>query len=1051
MRPWIILVTCWVIVLTSIIFVNNLSTEVDAADRVIDGSWVISGNRTVVSNETIEVNGSVGIVNGGTLRLDNCTLTIDRLGGWSAPTLGVGSKGRLEAINTEILGGSKRYRVVIQNDSEFLGCTLRHLQGTTGMDSSIIIEGANVSMKDCLVDDASLYVFKLDGNLTAINLTVTRFEVKAFMVSWVYYYRSISLILEGCRIDGAGDPLWGNAGISMDSKSNEVHRAYVSVRNTTFINLSAGVGFDLYSDHIFEFKGCTFNNTTRAITGSQSRGSLVLMDLDIQALDSNRDAIYLGIDHGANATLKNITIRGFETGIYIEANPDVSDLPLRMDDIRIDMCNEGLVGEAGNQGSYLVLNCYNAAVETTLTSDAYIAMGRTKINLYGDGYIPAHGRCTTQGGMIRAYTSMDLKEVQWRGDGPVTSGTVILEDEFDNEAGSMDIEDMVHMTVVGWQISQTDSFHRGSLIPMMEESGHTFSGPGIDLWNDTSGIVILIDDHTPTISIVSPSTGSLMNHSKVIVEGTYAELGSGVSSVTYWLDQDDAVEVTAVEDGNWTHALKGLSEGDHSLRVVISDRVNNTMTDGPVSFHIDTITPVLLVDEFMDLVNAPTFDLSGTTEPGVDLEIAGEPVDIGPDGTFVHTYQLVEGVNMIILRVHDEAGNWNVTALEVTLDTVPPQLSVESPTSGIWTNASYVMVQGTVEPHAELTVDDVVVDSSMGEFEHRIDLPQGLIEIHIIAIDAAGNDVRIALSLHVDQTAPSLSLNEPTTLEVLTREDTISVSGEVIEQNLTDLKINSEPLVVAAGYFAKTYHIGEGENTFSIVALDMAGNEDSIDLIVVRDTMISGNTVTDLYPVDGEWVEIEGIWYSTTHIQGLRVETEEVTTLYVSGVEVSGPGMVHDIHLELEEGSNVLLIKVVDEAGNEETVMERSLFYDSISPEIQILEPLPGITSKEKHLTVRGLTVGAVLLKVNGVEVTISPGGDFQTVLTLVKGPNQIEVEVWDAIGNFNSTNLQITYEPKEPAIQDGIGQTLTIIVVIALVVVALVGLMFMKRMKKQD
>jgi len=294
-------------------------------------------------------------------------------------------------------------------------------------------------------------------------------------------------------------------------------------------------------------------------------------------------------------------------------------------------------------------------------------------------------------------------------------------------------------------------------------------------------------------------------------------------------------------------------------------------------------------------------------------------------------------------------------------------------------------------------------------------------------------------------------LNEPTTLEVLTREDTISVSGEVIEQNLTDLKINSEPLVVAAGYFAKTYHIGEGENTFSIVALDMAGNEDSIDLIVVRDTMISGNTVTDLYPVDGEWVEIEGIWYSTTHIQGLRVETEEVTTLYVSGVEVSGPGMVHDIHLELEEGSNVLLIKVVDEAGNEETVMERSLFYDSISPEIQILEPLPGITSKEKHLTVRGLTVGAVLLKVNGVEVTISPGGDFQTVLTLVKGPNQIEVEVWDAIGNFNSTNLQITYEPKEPAIQDGIGQTLTIIVVIALVVVALVGLMFMKRMKKQD
>jgi hypothetical protein len=287
-------------------------------------------------------------------------------------------------------------------------------------------------------------------------------------------------------------------------------------------------------------------------------------------------------------------------------------------------------------------------------------------------------------------------------------------------------------------------------------------------------------------------------------------------------------------------------------------------------------------------------------------------------------------------------------------------------------------------------------------------------------------------------------------LEVLTREDTISISGEVNEENLTDLKINGEPLVVAAGFFAKTYNIGEGENKFSIVALDMAGNEDSIDLVVVRDTMISGKTGTDLYPVDGEWVEIDGSWFSTTNIQGLRVDTEETTTLYVGGRVVSGPNMVHEVELELEEGINVIVVKVVDEAGNEGTVLEKTLHYDSIPPGIHVIEPLSGTTSKHSNLTIRGRTVGASLLKVNGVNVTITSGGDFLTVMTLAKGPNQIELEVWDAIGNHNSTNLQITYEPDESSVQDGFGQMVLFIIIIAIGVVALVVVMIIKRMKKQ-
>jgi len=136
-----------------------------------------------------------------------------------------------------------------------------------------------------------------------------------------------------------------------------------------------------------------------------------------------------------------------------------------------------------------------------------------------------------------------------------------------------------------------------------------------------------------------------------------------------------------IEDSNrtLTHATLGVrGEGSFLWRVA---SIGPDGAHGPWSrarsFRVtalaarsegaDTEPPVLDLEEVK--AYGSIFIVAGTTEPGAFLEINGEPVQVGADGTFNKPIQITqEGWNSVEVRARDASGNETVEAARVFVE-----------------------------------------------------------------------------------------------------------------------------------------------------------------------------------------------------------------------------------------------------------------------------------------------------------------------------------------------------------------------------------------------
>ena len=57
------------------------------------------------------------------------------------------------------------------------------------------------------------------------------------------------------------------------------------------------------------------------------------------------------------------------------------------------------------------------------------------------------------------------------------------------------------------------------------------------------------------------------------------------------------------------------------------------------------------------ITNQSLLIIKGVTDPGAEVTIDGESVDVEVDGSFNHTYELSEGENTIVVVASDGRGN----------------------------------------------------------------------------------------------------------------------------------------------------------------------------------------------------------------------------------------------------------------------------------------------------------------------------------------------------------------------------------------------------------
>ncbi|HEV2429632.1 MAG TPA: hypothetical protein VGV64_07310 [Thermoplasmata archaeon] len=257
---------------------------------------------------------------------------------------------------------------------------------------------------------------------------------------------------------------------------------------------------------------------------------------------------------------------------------------------------------------------------------------------------------------------------------------------------------------------------------------------------------------------------------------------------------------------------------------------NGALLPYATTYVVGNGLPTLILASPSDgtVTNDPTVTVSGTTDPGVSLTIDGTPVNVGANGSFSQSFVIPAGSHTFVLIAKNPAGLSSGATASIVVD--GPLLTLSSPIEG-YTNRSAVVVTGTTEPWASITVDgSAVIVGSTGSFTTTLQLTEGAHSIVVVATDAAGDRATEAVGVTVDTTPPTLSITSPSPSASVST-PVVAVIG-VAEAGST-VWVDGVPVTLGSGgSFSSNVALTPGSNTITVTATDPAGNVATRSLVV---------------------------------------------------------------------------------------------------------------------------------------------------------------------------------------------------------------------------
>ncbi|SNT57354.1 hypothetical protein SAMN06295949_1791, partial [Pseudomonas delhiensis] len=238
-------------------------------------------------------------------------------------------------------------------------------------------------------------------------------------------------------------------------------------------------------------------------------------------------------------------------------------------------------------------------------------------------------------------------------------------------------------------------------------------------------------------------------------------------------------EIEIGEDGTWEFTPEELSDGDHSITVIIQDPAGNQSEPSDEwVITVDTQAPdAPVINSVFDDFGAKTGELasgdatddqqptlSGTAEIGSTVVVYANGVEVGrqvvEDGTWSITVdELAEGAHSLTVQATDKAGNVSEpSAFDLVIDLSPPAQPVIKSVydnvgaktgdllSGDVTDDNRPQLSGSSEPLATIVIynNGVEIDRAQADdqgnwsFTPGSDLADGVYNFTVVAENAAG-------------------------------------------------------------------------------------------------------------------------------------------------------------------------------------------------------------------------------------------------------------------------------------------------------------------------
>lgn len=284
--------------------------------------------------------------------------------------------------------------------------------------------------------------------------------------------------------------------------------------------------------------------------------------------------------------------------------------------------------------------------------------------------------------VIQADTTPPVVTIQQPVAGAITNATQAT------VAGTYSDESQTTITVNG--VAATLSGANFSATVPLVEGANTLTVHAVDAAGNASDTTrsITRDTIPPAVSVQQPGNNSVTNSTQVVVSGTFNDATATTVKVN---------NVTATLAGNTFSATVPLVEGANALNVVAVDAAANQSTASR-SITRDTTAPTIAISQPTDgaITNNTQVSVTGTFSDATATTIKVNGIAATVSGNnFSAVVSLSEGSNTVHAVAIDAAQNTSEASRGVILDTALPDLLVQQPLEGSFTQADNVTVAGS--------------------------------------------------------------------------------------------------------------------------------------------------------------------------------------------------------------------------------------------------------------------------------------------------------------------------------------------------------------------
>jgi len=696
-----------------------------------------------------------------------------------------------------------------------------------------------------------------------------------------------------------------------------------------------------------EFMWTTFLNLGTLKTGPREEGLYIGGSGTVEEIEI-RDSIVGLVIGRANANFLNITIRDCQTGIVTDGDLGRGGADIR--GLLIERCNATVV--ARSDGSLSVTDgVFRLGPETGFNlSKSIIYLRDCRVSAPAPGELTAVLRDVSTLILVNSVTSQDFSigpnhnsidifwylnlTLRYLSDGsPLSNAKASIKElngrpvKTDLDAGPAGVIMKIELrekTLTPDEVVTTPHTVTVTL-GGLEDSFTILMDRSLDYTFD-------LDNYPPVLIILSPENGSLHNVETITFTGEAWDAliteTEGLRSMAYRVDGGNWTPIDLPAVKAWTFEVTP-GDGFHAVEIEVYDNIGNHDTDS-VTIELDTSPPDLIVlapDEGLT-TNQTSLLVIGMTEPGTEVTMNGVVVVVSVDGTFNRTLELEEGVNPIVIIATDDIGNTNTETRNVTLDTILPVVTLDQEEPLI-TNEPTIVLSGSKEVNSTIYINGFLNEFFESDrFTTTLDLEEGLNPVLIFSVDLAGNNWTDNLIIELDSTPPILQVAR---LPEYTSDDTVIVQGSVDDPD-SILTVNGVEVTLSGLTFAHQITLTVGENTITVEARDLFGNEAEPDVqVVTKDAIppvltidtpkfvetyqdkqnLSGTTERDL-PV------IVFVLYGGGYTKTYNVIADDDGSFFV---EVALP----------QVGNHTVTVTVDDLAGNRVT---EQLHFDRLRPKV---------------------------------------------------------------------------------------------------------------------